>query len=234
MEIIKMKKNILENCWICGDHGNTGEHLIKASDVRLYFPGINQEKPLYYNNNLIKNKRIGSWKSHLLHSKAKLCKKCNNEKTQPYDKAWEILSNYLYRNRKTLEKRRYFDLKKVYIDDFDTQSKNLQLYFVKILGCIMWDCEVKDNTRLCNSFSESLLHRHSREDIYLKFMINNKDDAMGVISLPKDDEYKKYLNIELAVYRYVLPYFEIEIFYSSIKKEAFGWLPNSSKIIKLY
>lgn len=37
------------NCWICGNKGDSGEHLIKASDIKGMFSDISQSNPIYQN-----------------------------------------------------------------------------------------------------------------------------------------------------------------------------------------
>ena len=96
----KTDKN--QNCWICGEPAGTSEHKIKNSNVRSMFSEVTQNNPLYYNDNQgRKNLKIGSTKNRLLTWPDTLCSKCNNERTQPHDKAWYSLFNTIY-NRKPL------------------------------------------------------------------------------------------------------------------------------------
>lgn len=224
----KYKAN--ERCWICGAEGNSGEHLLKASDIKLSFPDITQKKPAYYHDNRGHNNIfIQSITSKRLHSKAKICKECNNKTTQPYDIAWETLSKYLYNNSVIINKRKYFDLKKVFINDFKIQASNIQLYFVKLLGCHYWG--IPDKKQICDSFSKSILNGCSREDISLEFSLN-KDGSTGVFYL-MDEKYKISKKHEIAALLYELPYIKIKIIYSSIIGSKSGWLPTDSKKIRL-
>ncbi|MEQ1765994.1 MAG: hypothetical protein ABL859_01075, partial [Methylotenera sp.] len=73
--------------------------MTKASDLRALFGKRSQQNPLFFHTLKDINQRVPSINSNLLKSKALLCSRCNNERTQPHDRAWEKLSNYL-RNRK--------------------------------------------------------------------------------------------------------------------------------------
>lgn len=85
-----MNNNI---CWICGDIADSGEHIIKKSDLKLLDNNISQQnKMLKSSNGLIEKNGIGSIKSDRFHFKSKICSTCNNERTQADDKAWEKLS----------------------------------------------------------------------------------------------------------------------------------------------
>jgi hypothetical protein len=35
-------------CWICGNDANSGEHLMKASDLQSLFGHVTQQAPLYF------------------------------------------------------------------------------------------------------------------------------------------------------------------------------------------
>ena len=76
-------------CWICGDEGTTGEHIIKALDLKSLYKNVSQRHPLFLHTNVRRNQRIGSInKSDKLKSKALICKHCNNARTAPHDNAW--------------------------------------------------------------------------------------------------------------------------------------------------
>lgn len=82
-------------CWICGNEANSGEHILKASDLSSIFGPVTTHAPLYKHTAKQKNQLIQGIKSDQLKSKARLCARCNNERTKPHDKAWEHLSAYL-------------------------------------------------------------------------------------------------------------------------------------------
>src|SRR5687768_15532036 len=85
-------------CWICGQPATTGEHRFKASDLRSTFPKTSQSEPLRLNSAIIKNRRVGSVRSDILKFPNSLCHDCNTTRTQPYDRAWELLSSELRNN----------------------------------------------------------------------------------------------------------------------------------------
>lgn len=88
-------RDLKMKCWICGQEGNTGEHLIKESDLRSYFGDISQKCPIFFHTKDKRNIPVGSLKSKRFKSDALICNRCNSALTQPYDRAWETLSIYL-------------------------------------------------------------------------------------------------------------------------------------------
>ena len=83
------------NCWICGDAATTGEHKTKQSDLRAVLGKPTQAQPFFFHDNARRNHRIGSYKGNFLKSASRLCARCNNQRTQPYDLAWEGMSHFL-------------------------------------------------------------------------------------------------------------------------------------------
>jgi hypothetical protein len=73
-------------CWICGSEANSGEHVIKASDLKDVFGNITQKNPIYTHTRLRKNQPIRGIKSDTLKYSARICARCNNELTQPHDR----------------------------------------------------------------------------------------------------------------------------------------------------
>lgn len=115
--------------------GNTGEHVLKASDLKSHFGHVSQQKPLFYHTAAKKNIPIGSLKGPRLKSKALICNNCNSNLTQSYDRAWEKLSSYLRANWPELSKTRKLNLSKVFPGSSKKSLLDVHLYFVKLFGC---------------------------------------------------------------------------------------------------
>ena len=223
-------------CWICNHEAESGEHLVKASDIKGYFGDISQNKPIYFHNDEKRNVKIGSAKSKIFTSKALICKKCNNELSQPYDKAWEKLSSYLRDNWHIIKKSKKLNLSKIFPGEVRRQSINIQLFFVKLFGCRVAEHEIPINL---SGFSASLINSESNKDIFLVFgetPVNLK--AKKYICLTPVhclDNKKESLG---AIWIYTIGDVSIKVMYSPIVKKgnALGnaWHPfNKSKIMKL-
>ena len=122
--------------WICGQEANTGEHLIKASDLRAIFgTGVTQKAPLYLNNSARKNVAIGGFKSHTLKYQTRICGDCNHARTQRYDTAWADLSAYLRSRHPPVRKGRRIDLTRIFSNSVDRAMLEVHLFLVKQFGC---------------------------------------------------------------------------------------------------
>jgi hypothetical protein len=179
------------NCWICGNAGNTGEHLIKASDLRSQFGKVSQNFPLYYHTSDKKNIPVGSTNSKRLKSKALICNTCNSSTTQPYDKAWEKLSIYLRNNICRLNKNGNINLSKVFPGTVKKSMLDVHLYFLKVFGCIIVENEVPISI---NEFGNCILQREAHKNIFIAFGQNPSTSKINhagftpVHSVNKDDK----------------------------------------------
>lgn len=123
-------------CWICKRVADSAEHRVKKSDlVNLHGSG-----PYKHENALVlvregKEFSIQGPNSKVVKYKKNLCAKCNNEFSQPFDKAYESFVAYLLQNEDTLLKRRFIDFSDVYGSEFEVGQRNLYKYFVKSFGC---------------------------------------------------------------------------------------------------
>lgn len=153
-------------CWICGQQGNTGEHLVKGSDLRSYFGDVSQNSPIFFHTNDKKNIPVGSIKSKRFKSNALICNRCNSAVTQPYDRAWEALSIYLRLNWLDLMKSQEIDLTKVFPGSVHKSMLNVHLYFVKLFGCRIVEIGAPIDT---GAFSEALLNQKAHKDIFIAF-----------------------------------------------------------------
>ena len=183
----------LMKCWICGDTADSREHFAKASDLRDYFGRI-EDEPVYKHTDTSLNDRIHSTKSNKLTFKTRLCRKCNNELTQPYDCAWAILSKYLQTNWPIIVKNKHFFWSKVFDNDTQTHALRVHLYFVKLFGCRILEERVPFNI---GGFSEALLSGRPHANVFLTFAnapdIEIKDDRLGFFSKIQFGNYHSLL-----------------------------------------
>ena len=163
-----------QECWICRNgSADTAEHMIKNSNYPLVFDKVTQKDPLYYNDNHgRKNHKIGSTKHKLLTWRYTLCSKCNNERTQPHDKAWDILLNAMRTRIPTIGKDTIIRNNKTFPYKTRQEMINVHLYFVKLFGCRIINeklpIDIKD-------FSSSIMNSKPHPCVFLKFGVFSSD-----------------------------------------------------------
>src|SRR5205807_8453472 len=64
-----------------------------------------------------------------------LCGDCNSARTQPFDRAYEVFSEWVHDTNHHIMTLRHLDFSSIYGTDFEPAVLNLQKYFVKHLGC---------------------------------------------------------------------------------------------------
>src|SRR5216683_2911917 len=112
------------NCWICGVPATTGEHKTKQSDARAVLGKPTQARPFYYHDKSVRNRRIGSYKGEFLKSSSRLCARCNNEVSQPYDRAWERMSEWLRKRQPPLRPGNTVRMDRIFPMDTARQMRN--------------------------------------------------------------------------------------------------------------
>ena len=153
-------------CWICGQEGNTGEHMIKASDLRSYFGDISQKSPIFFHTSDKRNIPVGTLKSKRFKFDVLICNKCNSALTQPYDRSWESLSVYLRSNWPDILKSRKINLEKAFPGRVHRSMLFVHLFFVKLFGCKIVESKAPIDT---GSLSEALLKKKAHKDIFIAF-----------------------------------------------------------------
>ncbi len=125
------------SCWICGAPADSREHIFKRSDfTRRYgsLPFKHIGGMLHFKGN--KGKNVPSSNSKILKYEPLICERCNNNTSQPWDKAYEIFEKWVFDNSKSIFKNRFIPLEIVYGEEkFPYQCSNLYKYFVKAFGC---------------------------------------------------------------------------------------------------
>lgn len=208
-------------CWICGKEGNTGEHLVKASDLRNYFELVTQKKPLYRHTSSGKVSVVQSIKSKYFKSKAKLCNRCNSALTQPYDRAWERISSYIKKDWTQLIKAKQLNLKKVFPGCSNKSAVDVHLYFVKIFGCRIVEDSIPIDISI---FSTSLLARTPHPHIYIKITLISSDIKHKVAGYTPIQAMNVNGNTTFATWFYHVGSLAINVIYNII--------PNNQKALK--
>ncbi len=232
-----MTDNTNAKCWICGAPATSREHLIKASDMKLYFPGISQNNPVYKHSHKRKNILIGSRKSDQLKSDAPVCKKCNNQVTQPYDKAWQCFSSYIYENRDLILSKKSIDLKKIYPTCSRQEIVFLQLYLLKLFGCLLLDGNCVNNFIVAKEFANSILKQSPRDDVFLSIVKQKSWPSQSCLISDLECSYDNFNNDNLVRARWFLGFNEIVIHieychsnYIQLLKQG-GWNPTNSTMV---
>ena len=215
------------NCWICGNIANSGEHMIKASDLRLFFPDLSQKNPIIHKTDNGKvSKEIGTAKSKYLHYSSKICVHCNNVTTSKHDKSWSVLSNFLHENPRLQE----LCFEDVWGEEYRQNMLNVHLYFVKQLGCAVESCQtLKSPIPLkTECFAESILKGIGNRNILLSFH-NTEHQKYTALSDLGVEYHPKTGNVIYCFFFYIIGNYAVKIAYASFDVIYSGmdqaWLP---------
>ncbi len=199
------------SCWICGNTATTGEHKIKQSDLRAVLGTPTQEKPFYYHDETTKNRLVPSLRADRLKSPSRLCAPCNNQRTQPYDRAWQHLSDWLRNRRPPLKVGDVIRADCIWRQGATEQMRYVQLYFTKLTGCHLVQAEINFDRK---SLADSLLTGRANPYIYLKFRLSRKASFVGMTDL-LSDAHPAHDPRGFAVWIYALGALAIEVQYVS-------------------
>jgi hypothetical protein len=152
-------------CWICGDPATTAEHRLKRSDAKASFGVLTQARPGYLHSDAARNQKVQTLGSPLLSFKSPLCAPCNNERTQPHDRAWETLATALRAQRAALSEGAYMRANRIFCCGARRGMLNVHLFFVKLfLGMIVDGDAAFDRA----AFSRAILSGTAHPNVYLK------------------------------------------------------------------
>jgi len=223
-------------CWICGKEAKTGEHRVKASDLRIYFGRVTQQTPLYTHTNERKNIPIGSLKSDRLKSDALICNRCNSALTQQYDKAWEKLSNHLNTNWLQLQRSQQVDLSKVFPGSRRKSLLNVHLFFLKLFGCMVVEHAVPIDVK---EFSHCLQTQTPHPRVYLAFGQTPGESKKKLAAITPIQAVNDHRDRTIfATWLYIVGNVSVNVIYNEVAGNnnvlSRTWHPsNASKIIRL-
>jgi hypothetical protein len=120
-------------CWICNlNEANSGEHKTKRSDLLAVFGSPTQEQPFFYHDLEEANRHVKSLKAKILKSPVRICAHCNSTRTQPHDRAWERMSDWLRKRRSPLKVGGLVRGNRIFPQSTRKQMRNVHLYFLKL------------------------------------------------------------------------------------------------------
>lgn len=198
------------DCWICGNNADSGEHRIKASDLKAMFGKVQQAKPIYMHTDQARNQRVAGLQSDKLKYARVLCSQCNNARTQASDKAWEHLSHNLQTRIPTIKNGSSIRLAKIFPGNVHQKMTSVHLFFVKQLGCLIAENDVPIELA---GFSDAILKNKPHPNVYLRFVIFPNDAlplSAGVSPLDTKEANGK---VQLASWTYWIDRIGVYVMY---------------------
>lgn len=168
-------------CWICGDLAKTGEHMIKKTDLAAIFGKPTPVKPLFLHNANKTNHVVQGLNANALKLASRLCARCNNERSQPYDRAWEKFSKFVRNRLPPLVPGALVRADRIYSVDSNMELRNVQLYFVKLFGCFIHENKIPIDLE---PFAKALIEKKFHRDVFIKLgWVPRADRIAGVAGL---------------------------------------------------
>lgn len=161
-------------CWICGEaSADTGEHMIKVTDLESLFGHTTTHKPLYRRIGSGRQEKAQGKNSPKLKFKTQLCAVCNNARTQPHDLSWQAFAAHLRTRQKPIAPGDVVRAAKAFNSGVRVGLLGVHLYFVKLFGCLIHDAGVPMDT---SPLAAAIINNEPHPHIYLSFLAitNNK------------------------------------------------------------
>lgn len=168
-------------CWICGSTANSSEHKVKKSVLKKIFAeDFNNKDVIHYKNG--KFSKFNSPDSKKIKYDKILCSMCNNDKTQPYDLAYDIFIEYIVNNYELIIEKRIINFSNIYENYCLDNQLNLYKYFTKAFGCDLAQYGFKVPKDMVSLLQKSEFNRKLK----ISFSIN---EEMAVVNNPIKGKY---------------------------------------------
>jgi hypothetical protein len=215
-------------CWICGNAAGTGEHKTKASNLREVFGSVDQKNPLYLHTDTKRNQKVGSIKSDKFMFDSLICAQCNNDRTSPYDRAWEKLSKFLLNRKPPIKNKDLISLNKVFPGAIQESMLFVHLFFVKLFGCAISEHGVPIDIR---PFSEAILKSKPHPKVFLAI---GEDSGMGTGLTDMATTQNKKGKVVYATWFYIVGSVAVNVIYlePAEKREGLVGAWHPSKVSK--
>jgi hypothetical protein len=224
-------------CWICGARpADSGEHRFKASDLRSIAPGISRDRPVFLQRGRATNDRVLSARSRQLQFAKSICTTCNDDLTQPYDRAWEKLSAYLTENWGHIVRRRCFNLGTPFPGCTRSASLDVHLFFLKLFGCKVLEDKIPIDLA---TFSTCLLQRRPHAEVRL-LIADCKADS-DIVAMYDSEVYamrNQHGELDGAIWLYQIGRIAVKVGWIRAGRPlhlvGYAWHPSApGKLVKL-
>jgi len=132
-------------CWLCkSNDANSDEHKYKKELLKkASFNGTKKDEKPYLFDLQVGNGTIKGPSANKVLYKDVICTTCNDKLTQPWDMAYDKLTNFFISQNKEIHN---MDLKEIFGNNYVSVLEDLLKYFIKSLGCAIvdHDCELPD------------------------------------------------------------------------------------------
>lgn len=203
------------DCWICGKEANSGEHIIKASDLKMLFGKVHQDKPIYLHTDQKRNQRVPGLQSDKLKFPKLMCTHCNNVLSQPADKAWQALSTYLREQGDLIKSGTKVRLAKLFQGKVNEKMVGVHLYFVKYFGCLIAENNIPIDIK---GFSDAMLTGKPHPNIYIRFLSGLQNERYRLVSRTPVTAIEEGGRAVYASWIYRLDGIGVHVFYSELDK----------------
>ena len=154
-------------CWICRlNEADSGEHRVKRSDISAVLGSPTQRQPLKLHTTQQVNLPVGSLNSDRLKLKGVICYHCNTTLTQPYDRAWEAVSEVVRAKIPSVSAGETLSFSSIASGDRQLQMLRVHLFFVKVFGCHIAAHALPIPL---GPFSEALVRGTAHPQVFLRF-----------------------------------------------------------------
>jgi hypothetical protein len=159
-------------CWICNQNeADSSEHKTKRSDLAAVLGNPSQEKPLYYHDLETPNRAVGSLDAKILKSPIRICNNCNSARTQPHDRAWERMSDWLRGRHPPLNVGGFARGNRIFRYDTRKEMLNVHLFFLKLFGCMLSEA-IANGYEVpipIEPFSNAIMSGRPHPEVHLQF-----------------------------------------------------------------
>ena len=134
-------------CWWCTNTADSREHRFKKADIiREFGKGPFKKGHVVKTDDGFDEKKglpIQGPNSNYLKFSKNICQKCNNERSQPFDLAYDKFMDHLKANEDTIFDSKVINLQSVFGISWNTDYENLVRYFVKNISTRFADLGIK-------------------------------------------------------------------------------------------
>ncbi|MBI5784829.1 MAG: hypothetical protein HZA64_05155 [Rhodocyclales bacterium] len=215
-------------CWICGNEADSGEHLIKASDLKSLFGHVTQNSPLFFHTDLKRNQPIAGIKSDKFKYQALLCARCNNERTQPHDRAWERLSAYLRERQPPIRPGMLVRLDRAFPGGVSKRMLEVHLFFLKLFGCLITENSIPIRIE---QFAQSILRGVPHPNVWLALWTGLQNPSVKHAGCSPVETVQLAGRVAYASWFYVVDQVAVNVMYSEPGEHRKGlihaWHPSS-------